>query len=145
MSEDYRSVEVRESLPTGAVGVRVRVRLSGRPSRRWSRGVRARLASELVGHTSVDHVRLNELVQGDELVLEGVEESEAPMLPAALQRAIDATNRAFAAEESATATLAREEADAIAEQIAPGPCFAPTTARPATGTGDVVDPSSWFG
>lgn len=115
MSEDYRSVEVRESLPTGSVGVRVRVRLSGRPSRRWSRGVRARLASELVGYASVDHLHLNEIVQGDEIVLEGVEEWEAPTLPAALQRAIDATNRALAAEPS------------------------------ATGSGDEVKPSSWFG
>ena len=145
MSEDYRIAEVRESLPTGGVGVRVRVRLSGRPSRRWSRGVIALLASELVGHASVRHLRLNEIVQGDQIVLEGVEEWEAPSLAAALERAIDATNQALAAEQSATGTVAQEQAGAIAEQIVPEPRSALASAWPATGTGDEAKPSFWFG
>jgi hypothetical protein len=145
MSEDHRIVEVRESLPTSGVGVRVSVRLSGRPSRRWSRGVSSRLASQVVGYASVGHLRLNEIVQDDEIVLEGVEEREAPMLTAALQRAIDATNQALAAERSATATVAQEESDAIAEQIAPGPRATLASAGPASGTGDEAKPSSWFG
>ena len=73
MSEDYRIVEVRgEPLAADRVGVRVRVQLSGCPSGRWSRDVSARLAGELVCHAAVGHLRLNEIVQGDQIVLEGV-------------------------------------------------------------------------
>src|SRR4051794_17918686 len=54
-----------EPLPDGRVGVRVRIRLSGCPSRRWSRDLSARLANELVGHPAVGHLRLNDIVQGD--------------------------------------------------------------------------------
>jgi hypothetical protein len=35
---------------TGSVGVRVRIRLSGCPSRRWSHALRSNLSKELVGH-----------------------------------------------------------------------------------------------
>jgi hypothetical protein len=120
MSEDYRIVKVRgEPLAAERVGVRVRVQLSGCPSGRWSRDVSARLASELVGHAAVGHLRLNEIVQGDQIVLEGVEASEAPALADALQRAVDAANQALAGEESSTANMAQQEADAIAAQIAP--------------------------
>jgi hypothetical protein len=143
MSEDYRIVEVSgEPLPAGSVGVRVRVRLSGCPSRRWSRNVSARLANELVGHAAVGHLRLNELVQGDQIVLEGVEESEAPALAAALERVVDATNQAPAAEQSAAANVAQEQADAIAEQIAPQPTSVLRRARSST---DTSESSRWFG
>src|SRR4051795_10225784 len=96
MSEQYRIVgEGRgEPLPAGRVGVRVRIPLSGCPSRRWSRDLSARLTNELVGHEAVGHLRLNDIVQGDQLVLEGVEAREAPALADALRRAVDATNRA---------------------------------------------------
>jgi hypothetical protein len=143
MSEDYRIVEVSgEPLPAGSVGVRVRVRLSGCPSRRWSRNVSARLANELVGHAAVGHLRLNELVQGDQIVLEGVEESEAPALAVALERVVDATNQAPAAEQSAAANAAQEQADAIAEQIAPQPTSVLRRARSPT---DTNESSRWFG
>ncbi len=148
MSEDYCIVEVGgEPLSAGSVGVRVRVRLSGCPSRRWSRDVTARLASELVRHAAVGHLRLNvnELVQGDQIVLEGVEESEAPALAAALERAVDATNQAPAGEQSSTANVAQEQADAIAEQIAPQPTSVLRCARSPTDTGDEAAPSRWFG
>jgi hypothetical protein len=145
MSEDYRTVEVRgEPLPAGCVGARVRVGLSDCPSRRWSRQVSARLASELIGHAAVGHLRLNELVQGDEIVLEGVEASEAPALGGALKRAIDATNRAHPSAQHPTANMTREQADAIANQIAPEPRPVPS-ARSAIDTGDEVTPSCWFG
>ena len=146
MSEDYRIVEVSgEPLSAGSVGVRVRVQLSGCPSRRWSRDVSARLASELVGHAAVGHLRLNELVQGDQIVLEGVEESEAPALAAALERAVNATNQVPAARAESTANIAQEQADAIAEQIAPQPTSIVRRARLPTDPGDKAPPSRWFG
>jgi hypothetical protein len=119
MFEDYRIVDVRgEPLPAGSVGVRVRVRLSGCPSGRWSRDLSARVANELVGHVAVGHLRLNEIVQGDQIVIEGVEQREASALAAALRRAIDAANRSSTEEPHATANVAHDEADAIARAIA---------------------------
>ncbi len=121
MSEDYRIVDVRgEPLPTGRVGARVRVRLTGCPSSRWSRAVSARLVNELVGHEAVGHLRLNEIVQGDQIVLEGVEAREAPALAVALRRAVDATNQALTGESGpeAESNMAQDEANAIAAEIA---------------------------
>jgi hypothetical protein len=134
MFEDYRIVEVRgEPLAADRVGVRLRIQLSGCPSGRWSRDVSARLARDLVGHAAVGHLRLNKIVQGDPIVLEGVEASEAPALADALQRAVGAANQAPAGEESSTANVAQEEADAIAAQIAPAPTGARSrTTPPAT-------------
>ncbi len=145
MSEDYRIVEVRESLPAGGVGVRVRVRLSGCPSRRWSRGVCARLASELVGHAAIGQLRHNEILQGDQILIEGVEEREAPALAYALQRAVDATNQALAGEQSSTVKAAQKEGDAIADQIAPDPRSVLTSTSSLANTGDMATPSRWFG
>lgn len=121
MSEDQRIVQVcGEPLPAGCVGVRVRVRMSGSPGRRWSRGVSACLVNELVGHTAVGYLRLNDIVHGDQMVLEGVEASEAAALGGALRRAVDATNQACTAERNLTANVERAEADAIAHQVALG-------------------------
>ena len=47
---------------------------------RWSRALRARIAGGLVGQRAVGYLKLNELVQGDELVLEGVEASAVEAL-----------------------------------------------------------------
>jgi hypothetical protein len=98
MSEDYRIVgRFRgEPLPAGCVGVRVRVRLSGCPGRRWSHDLGARLVRELCGQAAVGHLRLNvnDLVLGDQIALDGVEASEATELAGVLQRAVDAANRA---------------------------------------------------
>jgi hypothetical protein len=116
MSEDYRIVHVRgEPLPAGGVGVRVCVRLSGCPSRRWSRNVIARLGNELVGHAAVGHLRLNEIVQGDQIVLEGVEPSEATAVADALRRAVAATNQTGTGEQHSTANMSQEKADAVAD------------------------------
>jgi hypothetical protein len=79
----------------------------------------ARLANELVGHPAVGHLRLNNIVQGDDLVLEGVEARERQTLAAALRRAIDATNYACPDHEQ-PARPAKREADAIAQEIAAG-------------------------
>jgi hypothetical protein len=60
-----------EPLPAGRVGVRLHVPLSGSPSGRWSRDLSARLTTELTGHSAVGHLRLNDIVQGDHIVLRG--------------------------------------------------------------------------
>jgi hypothetical protein len=54
----------------------------------------ARLTRELTGHSAVGHMTLNNAVQGQEIVLEGVESGEAPTLAAAVERAVDAANDA---------------------------------------------------
>jgi len=122
MSEDYQIVSRArgEPLPEGCTGVRVRVRLSGCPSRRWSRDLAARLSRELVGRPAVGHLRLNvnDIVQADQIVLDGVEQRDAPALGDALQRAIDAANRASTSVPSPPPNMARKTADGIARTIA---------------------------
>jgi hypothetical protein len=119
MSEDYRIISPARGEPrsVGDVGVRVRVQLSGCPSRRWSHDLGARLTQELVGHPGVAHLRVNvcELVRGDEIVLEGVEDRDTPALAEALQRAIDATNQADA--EKCVPNVTQREADTVASHI----------------------------
>ena len=107
-----------EPLPKGRVGVRVRVPLSGCPSARWSHDLSARLATELVGHPAIGHLRLNDIVQGDQIVLEGVEEREAQLLSEALRRAIEATNAACTVDPSPGGNVPQPEADAIAHKVA---------------------------
>ena len=105
-----------EPLPAGRVGARVRVPLSGSPSPRWSRALSARLANELSGHAAVGHLHLDEVVQGCELVLEGVEEPEAPILGDSLVRAVEAANACLqdGGDPAPPANMAREQADRIA-------------------------------
>ncbi len=95
MSEHHQILSDARGEPqaAGSVGVRVRIQLSGCPSSRWSHALRVNLSNELVGHAAVGHMRLNDIVQGDQIVLEGVEASEAPTLAASLQRAVEATNQ----------------------------------------------------
>jgi hypothetical protein len=82
-----------EPLPAGSVGARVRIPLSGTPSASWSRVVQGRLAKSLIGHPHIGYLRLRDVVQGAELVLEGVEGSEAAALGPALREAVGAANR----------------------------------------------------
>jgi hypothetical protein len=121
MSEHHRIAgEARgEPLPAGRVGIRVRIPLSGCPSRRWSRDLSARLTNELVGHDAVGHLRLNDIVHGDQLVMEGVEAREAPALAEALRRAVDATNAACPDEAERSRNVAPREADEIAHGVTP--------------------------
>ena len=108
-----------EPLPVGQVGVRLRIPLSGAPGRRWSRDLSARLTTEFTGHANVGHLVLNDVVQGHEIVLDGVEAGEADALADAVERAVDATNRACAdAPDDSVALKPREEADAIARTVA---------------------------
>lgn len=108
-----------EPRPAGCVGVRIRVRLSGVPSRRWCHTFAGRLVTELTGHASVGHLRVNtdEIVQGDQIVLEGVERSEASALAQPLRRAIDAANRAAKLQPNPARNVSQREADAVAGQI----------------------------
>ena len=121
MSEDYQIVSRArgEPLLEGCTGVRVRVQLSGCPSQRWSRDLAAQLSRELVGHTAVGHLRLNvnDIVQADQIVLEGVEQREAPALGDALEQAVDAANRASTAAPNPPPNMAQKEADGIARTI----------------------------
>ena len=99
--------------------MRVRVQLSGCPSQRWSGDLAAQLSRELVGHAAVGHLRLdvNDIVQADQIVLEGVEQREAPALGDALERAVDAANRASTAVPNPPPNMAQKEADGIARTI----------------------------
>jgi len=121
MSEDYRIISPPRGEPRslGDVGVRVRVQLSGRPGRRWSRDLGARLTRELVRHPGAVHLRMNvdELVQGDEIVLDGVEDRDTAALADAVRRAVDAANRADAAETDRVPNVSQGEADEVAGHI----------------------------
>src|SRR3954447_15502952 len=121
MAEEYSIVGPArgESLPVGHVGVRLRIPLSGAPSRRWSRDLSARLTAELTGHPHVGHLVLNDVVQGHEIALDGVEAGEADALADAVERAVEATNRACAdAPDDSIPLKPREEAEAIARKVA---------------------------
>jgi hypothetical protein len=121
MSEDYQIISRArgEPLPEGATGVRVRVQLSGCPSQRWSRDLAARLSRELVGHAAVGHLRLNvnDIVQADQIVLEGVEQLEAPALGYALEQAVDGANRASIDAPKPPPNMAQKTADGIARAV----------------------------
>ena len=123
MSEHHHIVGFArgEPLPLGRVGVRVRFALSGSPSPRWSWNLRARLTQELAGHAAVGHLQLNDIVQGQEIVLEGVESDEAPNLAGAVERAVDAANGASddarADDDDTTGKIRQQEADDIAGEV----------------------------
>jgi hypothetical protein len=123
MSEHHHIVGLArgEPLPLGRVGIRVRFGLSGSPSPRWSQNLRARLTRELAGHAAVGHLQLNDIVQGQEIVLEGVESEEAPNLAGAVERAVDAANGATdddrADDEDPTRKIRQQEADDIAGEV----------------------------
>lgn len=103
MPEEHQIVGAArgEPLPSGRVGVCLRFPLSGSPSPRWSRDLSARLTGELAGHTAIGHLRLNQLVQGSEIVLEGVEAPEASSITEAIERAVDGANHDCAQETDA--------------------------------------------
>jgi len=76
------------------------------------------LTTELTGQAAVGHLRLNDIVQGDHIVLDGVEEREAANLADALRRAVDATNEACEDRaEQPNENMPRDTADAIAQRI----------------------------
>ena len=105
-----------EPLPAGRVGVRLRIPLSGSPSPRWSRDLSARLTVEVTGHAAVGHLRVNDIVQGQEIVLEGVESAEAATIAGAVERSVDATNAACE-DLDRSENVPPAEAEAIANQV----------------------------
>jgi hypothetical protein len=121
MSEYYEIISHArgEPRPAGCVGVRVYVQLSGSPSREWTQALGARLATELTGHAAVGHLRINinDIVQGDQIVLDGVESREAQALTQPLQRAIDGANDASTTQPRQAPNATQQEAEAIAGKI----------------------------
>jgi hypothetical protein len=112
-----------EPLAAGRVGARVRVPLSGTPSPDWSRVMTAHLTASLVNHGPVGHLCLSEAVQGAEIVLEGVEDAEAPRLGQALREAVDAANSATDRPEPpppARANMDQGRADRVAADLGLG-------------------------
>src|SRR4051794_25019177 len=81
-----------EPQPAGREGACIRIPLDASPSPRWSRALASHLATGLAGHPAVGHLRLDCLVQGSEIVLEGVEPREADLLGPVLRDAIGAAN-----------------------------------------------------
>jgi hypothetical protein len=82
-----------ETLAPGRVGARVRLPLDSAPTPRWSDAMAANLVASLTGHAAVGHLKLDQAVQGCDIVLEGVEPAEAEQLGPVLRTAIDAANR----------------------------------------------------
>jgi len=105
------------------VGASVFIPLGAAPSPRWSQALTVHLADELTGHPGVGHLRLNNVVQGKDIVLEGVEASEAELLGPALRRAIDAANRACAkpgGNDGTRPNMDQAEADRLARSVGSG-------------------------
>ena len=105
------------------VGARVRVPLDSPPSSRWSRALAAHLTAGLTGHSAVGHLRLDAVVQGSEIVLEGVEPAEAELLGPVLRGAIETANRACEAPEAGACrppNMAPREAQRVARAVGEG-------------------------
>jgi hypothetical protein len=105
--------------PANQIGVRVRVPLSGTPTSQWSRVLGAHMVAELTGHPAVGHMHMDNIVQGAEIVLDGVEEREAGSLGPIVARAVDAANRACrrTGDQPAHANTTAEEAERIAGKV----------------------------
>jgi hypothetical protein len=108
-----------EPLAEGAVGARVVVPLSGTPDAHWSTVLAGRLVTALTGHAAVGHLRFDACVQGATIVLEGVEDEEAPELGLVLREAVEATNRAVAraGHPPAPGNMDQAHADRIAADL----------------------------
>lgn len=111
-----------ETLPADREGACVRIPLDGAPTPRWSSALTAHLATGLTGHGDVGHLRLDRVVQGTHLVIEGVESAEAERLGPVVRAAIDAANRACHGvdEASGPRNMEQAEADRLARAVAEG-------------------------
>ena len=105
-----------EPRPAGSAGARVRVPLDAPPSPRWSHAFTANLAQNLCGEHHVGHLHLDGIVQGAEIVLDGVEPPAADALGPALRRGIEAANHACVDEAAVERPLNMEPA--TAEEVA---------------------------
>lgn len=107
-----------EPLPKDRIGACVRVPLDSAPSPRWSRAFGAHLATALTGHPAVGYLKLNNLVQGSVVVLEGVEPAEAEVLGPAIRDAIAAANRACVGDaDPGPRNMPQCEADRVARTV----------------------------
>ncbi len=72
----------------------------------------------MLGTRATGHLRLNvnDIVQADQIVLEGVKQRAAP-LGDALEQAVDAANRASTAAPGALPNMTQKQADGIARTI----------------------------
>jgi hypothetical protein len=111
-----------EARPPGCVGACVRLPLDAPPTLRWSEILAARLATRLTGRAGVGHLRLDHVVQGTEIVLDGVERTEADHLGPVLREAIAAANRACPADDPADRprNMDPEEAERLARRVEAG-------------------------
>jgi hypothetical protein len=89
------------------------------PDAHWSTVLAGQLVTALAGHSKVGHLRFDGLVQGCEIVLEGVEDDEARELGPVLRKAVDATNRVVArgGPPAAPRNMDQEHADRIAADV----------------------------
>ena len=85
----------------------------------WSRDLSAWLTLQLAGHPAVGHLRLNDVVQGSEIVLKGVASAEASSIPGSVERAVDAVNADCADGEDVgqTGSVRQGAASAIAGEV----------------------------
>ena len=112
-----------EPLPEGRTGARVVVPLSGTPSPRWSRALAAQLTRRLIGRSAGRGLEVGGLVQGSNVVLEGVrDEADARQLGSALRDSVQAVNQAADRTERPLppANMAQEQADRIAAALDDG-------------------------
>jgi hypothetical protein len=108
-----------EPLSAGQTGARVRIPLDTAPSPRWSDALAGALMTGLAGHPAVGHLHLNNVVQGAEIVLEGVEPREAELLGPVLLEAIETANRVCpdTAEPAGPWNMAPAEAEKVARIV----------------------------
>jgi hypothetical protein len=108
-----------EPLETGRTGARVRIPLDSPPGPHWSNALASALVKGLVGHRAIGHLQLDHLVQGAEIVLDGVETCEAELLGPVLLDAVEAANRACAGdkEQPSTPNMDPAEADEVARIV----------------------------
>jgi hypothetical protein len=120
MSESHQMTgEVQgDALPSGRVGARVVVSLTGTPGPRWSQVLTAHLTQDLTGHRAVGHLHVSDVVQGRALVLEGVEDREAAALGRCLRHAVELANHACQDDPAPCETnMSPQEAQAIAHDV----------------------------
>ncbi len=110
-----------ETLPADRAGARIRLRLDSAPTPRWSSALAAHLATDLTGCAAVGHLRLNRIVQGAELVLEGVEAGAAERMGSALRGAVAAANGACEGGDApGPRNMEQDEADRLAIAVGAG-------------------------
>jgi hypothetical protein len=110
-----------EPMSDARAGARVRIALDSPPGPRWSDAFASHLTRELMGMPGVARLSLDHAVQGDDVVLEGVELEEGQRIGPALKASLEAANRACARpapDEERPRNMDQATADRVAEAIA---------------------------